>query len=641
MATATQGPIHAYIVPSGDAHQSEYPTKRDSRREFISKFTGSCGTAIITIEKAALWTDGRYHLQASSELDATCWQLMKDGLPDTPTQSDWLKETLKAGNKVGADPFLLSHDTWKNLSKELRDGDISLVAVEKNLIDIIWEDNSLLLASDATRPPQTYNKLISLGTEITGKDWTKKVSEVREEMKKKKVGSVILTDLADIAWLLNLRGSDVEFNPVFMAYCVVSMSDIYLFVDKRKLTPEIEQSINAVHNDVATEGGDNCVRVVPYESIVTFIKDKLLPSENQLIWISGGSSEALNSCVPKKQRYNSPSPVTKLKALKNEVEVQNMKNCHVRDGAALCEYLCWLEKMIAQNPEGHPSLFEATAADYLEECRKKQDRFVGLSFPSISSSGPNGAIIHYRPEPATQRAISKNELYLIDSGAQYYDGTTDVTRTVHFGEPSSEEQNAFTYVLQGHIQLEKAVFPHLTKATALDVLARQYLWSKGLDYLHGTGHGVGMFLNVHEGPSYIAPPRKHCIDDPGLDEGYIVSNEPGYYEDGSFGIRIESLLVVRKKEFKEGYGPKFKRSKQGSLQFETLTLVPIQHKMINHEYFTEQDEIWLDKYHERVLKEVGGLLDKQGKKEVKEWLIKQTRPWQEYLEENELNEGFY
>lgn len=622
MQVSSVGCVHAYIVPSGDAHQSEYIAECDMRRQFISKFTGSAGTAVITLDKAALWTDGRYHLQASQQLDPKNWILMKDGLPDTPTQSDWLKDVLKPGSKVGADPHLLSHDAWKTLSKGLKGQNITLIAIRENLIDQVWTDKSILQAVDSERPSRPCNKLINLSLELTGKSWETKVIELRQELTKKKAGSIVLTALDEVAWLLNLRGSDIDFNPVFFAYCIVTMNDIYLFIDKTKLTAEIEQSLKISHvtPDTAIEDKQEqgmSVKVMPYDSVIDFLSHKLVPQESSFIWVSNRSSEAVVSSIPREKRYLAACPVTKQKAIKNETEVEHMRQCHIRDAAALCEYLAWLEATIESNPNGNDQLWEIEGAAYLERCRRQQDRFMGLSFPSISASGPNGAIIHYHPEQASRRPIGKKEIYLIDSGAQYLDGTTDVTRTVHFGEPSAKERECFTSVLKGHIQLALAVFPRLIKGSQLDGFARRSLWSQGLEYLHGTGHGVGMFLNVHEGPSSISP--RTSPDDPGLEAGQILSNEPGYYESGEFGIRIENLVVTRKAETKYNF------NNQGFLKFDTITLVPIQLKMIDVNLLTDEEIDWLNSYHATCYELVGRHLDKTNKPEVKQWLARETR----------------
>lgn len=621
MQRSSSGPISAYIVPSGDAHQSEYVADCDSRRTFISNFSGSAGTAIVTSDKAALWTDGRYFLQAGKELDANNWILMKDGLQETPSFSDWLKTELKPGTQVGVDPYLITNDSWRRLSKELRTNSISLVGVKENLIDIIWEDSSVVELGKKIRPKRPANDIINLDFEIHGKEWPDKVKTLRDELSKKKAETIILTNLDDVAWLLNLRGSDIDFNPLFFAYCIVDMSNVYLFVNSDQLKEPARASINAKIcdvNDVFDKNSNEVehVKVFPYDSIDKFVINHVVPKKTK-VWISSRSSEALVSLVPKEFRVLLPSPVTNKKAIKNDIEIDNIKNCHVRDGAALCEYLAWLEATIEANPEGHASLWEIQGADYLENCRKVQERFVGLSFPTISSSGPNGAIIHYHPSEETRRPISKQELYLVDSGAQYLDGTTDVTRTVHFGEPTGKQRECFTRVLKGHIQLAMAIFPRLIKGNSLDSFARQSLWSQGLNYLHGTGHGVGMFLNVHEGPSSISP--KGNPDDPGLEAGQILSNEPGYYEDGEFGIRIESLVVTRKAETKYNF------NNTGFLKFETITFAPIQLKMIDANLLTNDEIAWLNEYHKTCRELVGAHLKKTNKLNVLEWLNKETR----------------
>lgn len=618
MQASSAGCIHAYIVPSGDNHQSEYIADCDMRRQFISKFTGSAGTAVITLNKAALWTDGRYHLQASKQLDFTNWLLMKDGLPDTPTQSEWLKQVLETGDRVGVDPLLLSHDSWEKLSKELRSRDITLVAVQENLIDQVWEDKETLLPSDTPRPARPCNKLIKLDISITGKGWPVKIQELRDELKKKKCGAVVLTALDDIAWLLNLRGSDIDFNPVFFAYCIVTLNEVVLFVDKEKLTADVEQSLEACHGGECPASDKTFVQIKPYNDILCYIKQTLISSTKDLIWLSGCSSEAIVASIPSQQRLLEASPVTKAKAIKNDVEIQNMRNCHVRDAAALCEYLAWLEDMVELHPNGHEQLWEIAGADYLENCRKNQEHFMGLSFPSISGSGPNGAVIHYHPEEETKRPIGKSEMYLIDSGAQYLDGTTDVTRTIHLGQPTQREIECFTLVLKGHIKLALAIFPRLIKGNSLDTMARESLWAQGLDYLHGTGHGVGMFLNVHEGPSSISP--RGSPNDPGLEAGQILSNEPGYYEDGAFGIRIENLVVTQKAATPNNF------KERGFLKFDTITLVPIQAKLIDTFLLSDQELIWLNEYHQTCRELVGAHLDKTGKLKVKEWLMKATEP---------------
>ncbi|KAL4640196.1 xaa-Pro aminopeptidase 1 isoform X1 [Arapaima gigas] len=599
-------PIQAYIIPSGDAHQSEYIAPCDCRREFISGFNGSAGTAIVTEQQAAMWTDGRYFLQASQQMDNN-WTLMKMGLKETPTQEDWLISVLPENSKVGVDPWIIAADQWKSMSKALSNAGHTLVAVPENLIDAIWVD----------RPARPSTPLITLGLKYTGLTWQDKVAALRTKMSERKISWFVVTALDEIAWLFNLRGSDIEYNPVFFAYSIVGINTIRLFIDeKRMASPDVRE-----HLQLDTPSSPELsIQLVPYETVhseLQAICATLGPRDK--VWISDKASCALSEAIPKVHR--SPIPYTPLclsKAVKNPTEVQGMKMAHIKDAVALCELFAWLEKEI---PKG--TVTEISAADKAEEFRSQQQDFVGLSFPTISSVGPNGAIIHYRPLPETNRTLTLNEVYLIDSGAQYRDGTTDVTRTVHFGSPSAYEKECFTYVLKGHIAVSSAIFPNGTKGHLLDSFARSALWDCGLDYLHGTGHGVGCFLNVHEGPCGIS--YKTFADEP-LEAGMILSDEPGYYEDGSFGIRIENVVLVVPAT------PKYNYRNRGSLTFEPITLVPIQVKMINTEMLTKKEARlnlicdWLNEYHKQCRDIVGAELERQGHKEALDWLIRETQP---------------
>ncbi|XP_067252480.1 xaa-Pro aminopeptidase 1 isoform X2 [Chanodichthys erythropterus] len=593
-------PIQAYIIPSGDAHQSEYIAPCDCRREFICGFNGSAGTAIVTEQHAALWTDGRYFLQASQQMDSN-WTLMKMGLKETPSQEDWLISILPENSKVGVDPWIIAADQWKNMSKALSSAGHSLVAVQDNLIDAIWED----------RPPRPSTKLMALGLKYTGLTWQDKITALRGKMAERKISWFVVTALDEIAWLFNLRGSDIEYNPVFFAYAIIGLSNIKLFVDsKRLLDPAVRQHLEL---DSPSQP-DLSVQCFPYESVFTELQAvcaALAPKDK--MWICDKASCALTQVIPKAHRSAIPyTPLCLAKAVKNPTEIQGMKMAHIKDAVALCELFAWLEKEI---PKG--TVTEISAADKAEELRSQQKDFVGLSFPSISSVGPNGAIIHYRPLPETNRTLSLNEIYLIDSGAQYKDGTTDVTRTVHFGTPSDYEKECFTYVLKGHIAVSAAIFPNGTKGHLLDSFARAALWDSGLDYLHGTGHGVGCFLNVHEGPCGIS--YKTFADEP-LEAGMIVSDEPGYYEDGSFGIRLENVVLVVPAKTKYNY------RNRGSLTFEPLTLVPIQLKMINTDLLTQKERDWVNDYHRKCRETIGAELERQGRKEALDWLVRETQP---------------
>uniref|UniRef100_A0A7N6BTS5 Xaa-Pro aminopeptidase 1 n=1 Tax=Anabas testudineus TaxID=64144 RepID=A0A7N6BTS5_ANATE len=531
-------PIQAYIIPSGDAHQSEYIAPCDCRREYISGFNGSAGTAIVTEQHAAMWTDGRYFLQANHCL-----------CNETPSQEDWLISVLPENSKVGVDPWIIAADQWKNMSKALISAGHCLVAVQHNLIDVVWPD----------RPERPSTQLRTLGLEYTGTSWQDKVTMLRAKMTERKIGWFVATALDEIAWLFNLRGADIEYNPVFFAYAIVGMNTIRLFVDLKRLSHPVLRDHLQLDAPIKPELS---IQTFPYESVYTELQAicaALGPKDK--VWICDKASCALTQVIPKAHRTPIPyTPLCLAKAVKNATEIQGMKMAHIKDAVALCELFAWLEKEVF-------SLIQ----------KRKEYRntdFVGLSFPTISSVGPNGAIIHYRPLPETNRTLTLNEVYLIDSGAQYVDGTTDVTRTVHFGTPTAFEKECFTYVLKGHIAVSAAVFPNGTKGHLLDSFARAALWESGLDYLHGTGHGVGCFLNVHEGPCGIS--YKTFADEP-LEAGMIVSDEPGYYEDGSFGIRLENVVLVIPTK------PKYNYRNRGSLTFEPLTLVPIQVKMMNTE----------------------------------------------------------
>ncbi|NWR69432.1 XPP1 aminopeptidase, partial [Centropus unirufus] len=596
-----QEPVQAYIVPSGDAHQSEYIAPCDCRRAFISGFDGSAGTAIITEQHAAMWTDGRYFLQAAHQMDNN-WTLMKLGLKDTPTQEDWLVSVLPEGSKVGVDPFIIPADQWKRMSKALRSAGHDLVPVKENLIDTIWIDH----------PERPCKPLITLDLSYTGVNWRDKIVALRSKMAERKVPWFVVTALDEVAWLFNLRGSDVEYNPVFFAYAIIGMNTIRLFIDgDRMMDPAVKEHLQLD----STLEPEFKIQVMPYGSILSELQAvcaSLSPKEK--VWISDKASYALTEAIPKAYRYLTPyTPICIAKAVKNASETEGMRRAHIKDAVALCELFNWLEKEVV--PKG--TVTEIVAADKAEEFRSQQKDFVELSFATISSTGPNGAIIHYKPVPETNRTLSVNEIYLLDSGAQYKDGTTDVTRTMHFGTPSAYEKECFTYVLKGHIAVSAAIFPNGTKGHLLDSFARSALWDCGLDYLHGTGHGVGSFLNVHEGPCGIS--YKTFADEP-LEAGMIVSDEPGYYEDGSFGIRIENVVLVIPAETKYNF------KNRGSLTFEPLTLVPIQTKMIDVNLLTHKERNWVNDYHQKCREVIGAELERQGRHEALQWLIRETEP---------------
>ncbi|KAL4231887.1 Xaa-Pro aminopeptidase 1 [Mactra antiquata] len=591
-----QEPLHAYIVPSGDAHQSEYIAPCDCRRSFVSGFDGSAGTAVITEHEASLWTDGRYFLQAEKQLDDN-WTLMKDGIPTTPSQGEWLSKVLPFGGRVGVDPFLMAADVWKPLSKLLKSNGHSLVPVSQNLIDLVWDE----------QPDPPCNSLIVLDKFYTGKTWQEKVCIIREKMAAKKADALVITALDEVAYVFNMRGSDIEFNPVFFAYSVITNDSVHLFIDKEKIDNKVLH-----HLDVSEGNNENNLKIniSPYDDVKSFVAD-IPNTRSGKIWISDKSSYGLVNSIPKLRRLSQPSPVAIMKAVKNEAEINGMKRAHIKDAVTLCEYFDWLEQNV---PTGNVT--EVSAASKLEQIKREQEDYVSLSFTTISSTGADGAIIHYQPTLETDKPLSTEEIYLCDSGAQYKDGTTDVTRTMHFGSPTDYEKECFTRVLKGHINLSTAVFPNGVKGQLLDTLARTALWDAGLDYLHGTGHGVGAFLNVHEGPCGIHQRITHEV---ALQEGMILSDEPGYYEDGKFGCRIENVVIIVKAETKYNFRDK------GFLTFEPLTLVPIQRKMIDASLLTQKEIDWLNDYHTECREVIGAELKRQGKKSAYNYLLRETQ----------------
>ncbi|KAL6233842.1 hypothetical protein BDW75DRAFT_231636 [Aspergillus navahoensis] len=566
--------VDVYIVPSEDSHQSEYIAPCDSRREFISGFSGSAGTAIISLNEAALSTDGRYFNQAAKQLDNN-WTLLKRGVEGVPTSQEWITQQAEGGKVVGVDPALITGAAARSLSDALQKSGASLIGVSQNLVDLVW-------GSDRPAPPQGKVKVHH--EKYAGKSFQEKVSDLRKELENKKAAGFVISMLDEIAWLLNLRGSDIPYNPVFISYCIVTPTTVELYIDDEKLTPEVKAHL-----------GDDVI-IKPYDSIFADAKalfeakeqDPEAPSSKFLL--SNRASWALNLSLGGENHVEEiRSPIGDAKAVKNEVELAGMRACHIRDGAALIEYFAWLENELVNKKT---TLDEVDAADKLEQLRSKQELFAGLSFDTISSTGPNGAVIHYKPEKGSCSVIDPSAIYLCDSGGQYLDGTTDVTRTYHFGQPTEFEKKAFTLVLKGCIGLDSAVFPKGTSGFALDVLARQHLWKEGLDFLHGTGHGIGSYLNVHEGPVGIGT-RVQYTEVP-LAPGNVLSDEPGFYQDGKFGIRIENVIMVREVQTAHKFG------ERPWLGFEHVTMCPIGQNLIEPSLLSDSEIKWLNDYHAEV-----------------------------------------
>ncbi|PSN40454.1 Xaa-Pro aminopeptidase 1 [Blattella germanica] len=562
-------PLQAYIIPSEDAHQSEYLAECDRRRAFISGFTGSAGTAIVTENEACLWTDGRYFLQATQEMDNN-WTLMREGIPTTLTQGAWLVKNLPSGSRIGTDPNLIPYHTWTTLQTELTSGNHTLVPINTNLIDLIWED----------KPSAPCNPVMPLSVKYTGKTSSVKVKEIHAQMIEKGVMMLVVSALDEVASELGGKvwvSSDASYA-------------LAALVPEKRRVGEITPIpvMKAIKNPISAELGGK-------------------------VWVSSDASYALAALVPEKRRVGEITPIPVMKAIKNPVEIEGLIRAHVRDAVAVCCYFAWLEKEIVKS-----TVTEISGSEKLEQFRSEQEDFIGPSFSTISSAGPHAAIIHYEPSKKTDRQITTEEIYLCDSGGQYKDGTTDITRTLHFGTPTQHEKESFTRVFKGQCFMGTTVFPSKTKGNCLDTLARKFLWDVGLDYMHGTGHGIGMYLNVHEGPMGIS--WRVYPNDPGLQEGMFLSNEPGYYEDGKFGIRIEDIVRIVKAN------TPFNFKDRGYLTFETVTLVPIQTKMLVPEMLTDKEIRHLNEYHSRCRETVGPLLKKMGHHEAYEWLCRETEP---------------
>ncbi|MCJ1404829.1 hypothetical protein MMC11_008055 [Xylographa trunciseda] len=630
-----------YIVPSEDSHQSEYIAPCDARREHICGFSGSAGTAVITLEKAALATDGRYFNQASKQLDSN-WVLLKQGLEDVPTWQEWTAEQSEGGKVVGVDSTVITArqclspvklrsrrlnaftaDARKLAEKIKKKGGGKLVGVETNLVDQVWGKQ---------RPSRPNEKVKVLDEQFSGKKFQEKLEDLRKELEKKKSAGLIVSMLDEIAWLYNLRGNDIPYNPVFFSYAIITPTAATIYIDSSKLSQEVLNHL-----------GDT-VHIRPYSAIFDDVKamgesaqaesttngDSKAEAPKRKFMISTKASWALSLILGGEDKVDElRSPIGDAKAIKNKTELEGMRQCHIRDGAALSEYFAWLEEELVIKGT---KLDEVEAADKLEQIRSKHQNFVGLSFDTISSTGANAAVIHYKPEPGNCSTIDPKAIYLCDSGAQYLDGTTDTTRTLHFGEPTELERKAYTLVLKGVIALDTVIFPKGTNGLALDTLARQFLWEEGLDYRHGTGHGVGSYLNVHEGPIGVGTRVQYT--EVALSAGNVISDgvtpprlffapltncsEPGYYEDGNFGIRIENIIMAKEVKTTHSFGEK------PWLGFEHVTMVPMCRKLIDEKYLTPKEVTWLNNYHAEVLDKTKSYFEGKDERTMK-WLERETR----------------
>lgn len=557
----------------------------------------------MTHDKAALATDGRYFNQAGKQLDEN-WTLLKQGLQDVPTWQEWTVEQAEDGKTVGLDPTTITAPEAKKLAEKIKKkGGKDLVAIAANLVDEVW---------GGKKPSRPNEPVKVLGMECAGKTYQDKIEDLRKELEKKKAAGFVVSMLDEIAWLFNLRGNDIPYNPVFFSYAVITPSNATLYVDESKLDSTAKEHLTGVKIQPYDAIFSDLTALASHEPATNGAADSSPQKKNYLI--STKASWALSQALGGEDKVDEiRSLIGDAKAIKNETEREGMRQCHIRDGAALSEFFAWLEEELISKKT---KLDEVQAADKLETIRSKGAKFVGLSFDTISSTGENAAVIHYKPEPGNCATIDPAKIYLCDSGAQYLDGTTDTTRTLHFGTPTAAEIEAYTLVLKGNIALELAVFPKGTSGFALDTLARQFLWAYGLEYRHGTGHGVGSYLNVHEGPIGIGT-RIQYSEVP-LSVGNVISDEPGYYEDGNFGIRIENVVMVKEVETKHRFGDK------PYFGFEHVTLVPMCRKLVDVSLLTEREKKWLDAYHAEVLEKTGPFF--KDDERTRKWLERECAP---------------
>lgn len=577
--------IDAYIIPTADFHESEYVGEYFKSRRFMSGFTGSAGTLVITLTKAGLWTDGRYFIQATNQLIDTGITLYKMGEDGVPTIQTFLYDELERNAVLGFDGRSINAKFGLNLQEKLALKEIKIV-YDKDLVDVFWEDRSTL----------PKEKAFLLDLNFAGKTAKEKLEDLRQKMAQQNITTHIITTLDDIAWLFNLRGNDIAYNPVILSYTVITMDQAHLFLDEDKLD-------NVMKKQLQEDG----VTIHGYNAIYTYVTE-LPPTERVLLDSKKVNYAIYQNISNKRNIVDQVNPTVLMKAIKNSTEINNLRNAHIKDGVAFTKFMYWLKSNIGKLP-----ITEISASDYLENCRKEQEGFIELSFDTISAYKSHGAMMHYSANEESNATLEPEGLYLVDSGGQYYEGTTDITRTIALGDISTTEKKHFTAVLQSMLNLSAAKFLHGCIGLNLDILARGPIWEMDLDYRCGTGHGVGYLLNVHEAPNGFrwkkVPERDDgCV----LEEGMVTTNEPGVYIEGSHGIRIENELVCQK-GIKNEYGQ--------FMKFETITMAPIDLDAIDILQLSPKDKERLNDYHSLVYQKISPYLSS---KELA-WLKKYTR----------------
>ncbi len=573
-----QNKIDAFIVFSADPHMSEYLPKEWQERKWISGFTGSAGFAVFTKDKAAVWTDGRYFVQAAAELKDSGIELMKEGVEGTPNYIDWIISQTSQGGKVAVNALTTSNNNWETIENKLKAANLELVNLP--LLDAIWTE----------RDTPSKNEVFVHPTERAGKTVAEKLNDIRQKINDISASAHIISSLDDVAWTLNLRGSDVEANPVFLGYIYLSLNNAILFVDLEKLNSETRK-----HLDEAL------VKIEPYEKFYSF----LASIKDEKVLISPNANQAIfNALKENNTIIKDAVPGNLMKAQKNEAELAGFRTVMERDGVAMVKFLYWLTHQAGKEP-----MTEYSIGEKLRNFRAEGKNFVGESFNSIIGYGGNGAIVHYSAPSEGSKEVTNDGSILVDSGGQYLEGTTDITRTLPLGKVSDEFKRDSTLVLQGMIRLSMVKFPKGTKGTHLDAIARMPLWMEGKDYAHGTGHGVGSFMNVHEGPQNI---RKD-MNPQDLLPGMVVSNEPGFYVENKYGIRHENLIAVKE----------HKKTEFGTFyEFETLTLCPFFKSTIVKEILSQDEINWLNDYHKKCEEKLGKHLEG----DIKTWFLDLVSP---------------
>jgi Xaa-Pro aminopeptidase len=569
--------IDAYLITGADPHLCEYPPEYWKTREWITGFTGSYGKVLVTRDKVLLWTDTRYFLQAGEELSGTGIILMKERVPEAISLTEWIAGNMIAGDTLAVDGLTISATEASDLNDKLGANGIGF----RNDLDLVSPNWKM-------RPPMSTKTVYEHPIAFAGISRSEKIEMVRKKLLQNGKDSMVVSMLDDLAWLLNLRGDDIQYIPLFTAYCYLDRKDVRLFIEQGKISELTEV--------LANEG----ILVEPYDAFLDFLGR----TKDQHVQIDPVRTNSLvvNSLVELNNVGFSPSDITQLKSVKSDHEINCIRNAHKKDGAALVNFLFWITHTI-----GKERITEVDVGKKLDEFRSRQDHFKGASFYPIVGFGPHGAIVHYHATENSDVEVNPGNLLLIDSGGHYLDGTTDITRTIALGIPTQKQKEDFTICLKGHISLANAIFPEEIRGYSLDPFARKPLWSKGINYGHGTGHGIGYFLSVHEGPMSI---RAEFNNEP-IREGNIISNEPGIYREGEYGIRVENVILCKK----------FQHSDFGNfLCFETISLCPLDRKLIVKELLSIDEITWIDHYHQMVFRNISPLIHEP---EVLNWLKSQ------------------